>query len=309
MESRPGLGKAIYLIGTGIIAAAALYLGITHEPEEEEQACYYLDFSEDNEGEWKEAECDTLGELLWGESGYAVIDEYGQHFYPDLSFTPTPEPTATPEGCLNPYEEGIGVNKKINRIACWYGFRPEFLQGLWQVESKRKHTGPGGQVKVSYAGAIGIGQVMPGHTGLSVVDGHNLDIWEEVDNMELGAQVLENKCDAAVYIANVNGFETRPASEDEPCGAIHYMCAGGWGSAYSIQDEKQISWGTLLHDEWYSTPEDVMARAYNGVSCGGNLIPGYGWQRGREISYWTIHYVESVQDKGGVKNHSFNDAP
>lgn len=330
------MARGRVIIGTGIIltCAAGLLLSNGEEPfHYEEGSCYSLVFTGKQEtarkqetgAEWKPFDCDYLENLLEQYPETAYIDAEGR-VHSSLGSSTEGEPGEDDDTCLNPYDEDLGVDEKIDRVACWYDVRPDFLHGLWEVESKKDHWDSGQEdgVKRSYAGAVGIAQVMPGHTGESVVDGHSLKLEKEVDNMELGAQALEGKCSTAVSIANANGFETRQPSEEEPCGAIRYMCAGTWGNAYSIQDEGDITWGELLHDEWYTAPEDVMARAYNGVSCGGNLISyfydyfigqehpeaearGLAADRGARASYGTVHYVELVQEEGGITDHSFDD--
>ncbi len=315
-----------------LAGAAALFIGGSvalgfslGEGENGDGTCSYLDFAGNPQGDWRPIGCDALENLLEERPDLSYVDEAGEIHSPVLlaqQATPTPAPTATPEGCRNPYEKKLGVDERINRTACWYGLRPDFLGGLWQVESGRQHRNPDGSVKESYAGALGIGQVMPGNAGRSAVDNHVLDIWREADNMELGAQVLGRKCDAAVSIAGANGFETREASDGEPCGAIHYVCVGAWGNAWPAYGSRE---GALV-DEWYSSPEEVMARAYNGVSCGGDLFGtlhqayldreyseedalAIAAARAPAASYWTLHYVEHVLSEAGISEHPFDDAP
>ncbi len=299
------VGASALLIG-GSFAIGSFQAGV----ESAEGACSYLDFSRKPGGEWRPVGCDALEDLLDEQPDLSYLDEDGEIHSPvllaqEVTPTPTPAPTATPEACQNPYDDGLGVGEEISRVACWYGLSPEFLSGLFQVESRLQHYAPDGSVKRSYAGAIGIGQVMPGNGGESTIDSHRLDIWREADNMELGAQALGRKCDAAASIAGANGFETRPASGEEPCGAIHYVCVGTWGDAWSAYGSTE---GALV-DEWYDSPEEIMARAYNGVSCGGDLVGLLGWARGRAASYWTMHYVEHVLSEAGISTHSFDDEP
>lgn len=321
------VSKGRLIIGTGIILACAggVLLSDRERPVEyEEGACYYLAFTRKQKtgAEWKQIGCDALEDLLEEHPETAYVDADGTvHSGTEPSID---EESEEDYSCLNPYDEGLSVDEKIDRVACWYDLRPEFLHGLWEVESRKDHwdSGQVDGVKRSYAGAVGIAQVMPGHTGKSAVDGHELDINEEVDNMELGAQTLEGKCSSAVSIANANGFETRPTSDEEPCGAIRYVCVGKWGNASSASGSVP---GSLV-EVWYTAPEDVMARAYNGVSCGGNLFYFFNqlflareysesdaWskavRRAPVTSYWTIHYVEHVQNEGGTAEHSFDDAP
>ncbi len=303
------VSKGSLIAGAGIVlvgaAAVLLPSGRDKEVRYEEGACYYLAFTKGREtgAEWKKIDCSALEALLELHPETAYVDADGTvHSTID---PPAEEESDEDDSCQNPHDEGLGIDEKIGRVACWYDLRPDLLYGLWKVESGLQQFNPEGGVKVSYAGAIGIGQVMHGTSGRSAVDNHVLDIWREVDNMELGAQVLARKCDAAVSIAGANGFETRPASGEEPCGAIHYVCMGAWGNAWPAYGSVE---GALV-DEWYDSPEEVMARAYNGVSCGGDLVGLLGWARGRAASYWTIYYVEKVQDEGGTADHSFDDAP
>lgn len=304
------VGKGRLIVGTGIVLACTAGLLLSGRDEQiqyEEGSCYYLAFTKEQEtgAEWKKIDCDALEGLLEEHPETAYVDAEGA-VHSTLDSPAEGESGEEDDApCQNPYDDGLGVDEKIGRVACWYDLRPDLLHGLWQVESGKNHWRGDGTVKKSYAGAVGIGQVMPGNAGRSVVDGHELDIYGEVDNMELGAQVLGRKCDAAVYIANANGFETRDAGDEEPCGAIYYVCAGEWGNAWSTYGSRE---GALV-DEWYTSPEEVMARAYNGVSCGGDLVGLLGWQRGRAASYWTMHYVEHVLSEAGIAGHSFDDAP
>ncbi|MBS3163817.1 lytic transglycosylase domain-containing protein [Candidatus Woesearchaeota archaeon] len=210
-----------------------------------------------------------------------------------------PERAAPQNSCGIPAEAG-SVEERIASVGCLYGIREDFLTDLWRIESNLQHTS-GGEVKRSYAGAIGIGQVMPGVTGESIVDGHRLDAYDESDNVELGAQVLLRKRSQGVAIASANGFETRPASAAEPAGAIHYVCVGVFGNAGPFFGDPDGRDDVLI-DRWYTAPEEVMARAYNGVSCGGDLLgymtERYGTERGgmfgRVASCATMYYVEKV---------------
>ncbi len=305
-------GKGSLIAGVAIVLAGAAAVLLPSSRDEqaryEEGTCYYMAFTtgRDPGAEWEKIDCGALEGLLEERPETAYVDADGTvHSTLDSPAEEESGEEKEEDSCQNPYDNGLGVGEKIGSIACWYDLSLDFLRGLWQVESGLQHLNPDGSVKMSYAGTIGIGQVMHGTSGRSAVDNHVLDIWQEVDNMELSAQVLLRKCDGAVYIADVNGFETRPASGAEPCGAIHYVCTGEWGNAWGAHGSRE---GTLV-DEWYTSPEAVMARAYNGVSCGGDLVGLLGWQRGRAASYWTMHYVEDVLSEAGISEHSFDDAP
>ncbi len=139
------------------------------------------------------------------------------------------------------YEELSDQQKKVCQVANAYNIPGTILLTIAQKESGGNHYRNDGTVKVSGDGGVGIMQITGRRDcGNSEIDGHPLDIYKLNDNIECGAKILLEKC---------NAFNCRNPSANKP-----YDCDN---SEFPSLDNKHV-----VYSGW-----DMALRGYNGWGC------------------------------------------